>query len=327
MKKFLTALLALCICVSALFALSSCDDSKDEAKKKERDTEKVELSGISDDELIRIVKDGMSEAQTKEFLTEAPANFGWGKIYKFTDGRVAYSRDGDIEIDRTVDRAKVAKLAVGMSYSEATEILGANGTEIGSGLLIYGYMLTDGQTLRIYFDRESADKSTWKIASFKAPTGNEEKPYTTDNLEAFKQHIIEVCRGQETTVPVPKLVSSEYTLVEAQDAEKYFSYVFVPKEHASKGTTYVPAQLEVLIYKTDGSYKELVEQFRATEKDGYAFTEDSKVLAIFMFNNNGKCIYVSTPSEYIVENKPINTVEKLNEYVVIEYLDIPKASN
>ena len=314
MKKFLTAFLAMCICISALFALSSCN-------------EKVEVSGISDDELIRIVKDGMSEAQKKKLLTEPPAKFGWGEIYKFKDGRVAYSSNGDIEIDRAVDRAKIAKLAVGMSYDEATEILGAKGTEIGSGLLIYGYMLTDGQTLRINFDCESADKSTWKIASFKAPTGNEEKPYTTDDLEAFKQHIIEVCKGKESAVPVPKLVSSEYTLVEAQDAEKCFSYIFVPKEHASKGTTYVPSQLKVLIYKTDGSYEELVEQFDATEKDGYAFTEDSKVLAIFMFNNNGKCIYVSTPSEYIVENKPINTVEKLNEYVVIEYLDIPTASN
>jgi hypothetical protein len=214
-----------------------------------------------------------------------------------------------------------------MSYDEATEILGAKGTEVGSGLLIYGYMLADGQTLSINFVCEGADKSTWKIASFEAPTGNEEKPYTTDDLETFKQHIIEVCKGKEAAVPVPKLVSNEYTLVEAQDAEKYFSYIFVHKEHASKGTTYVPSQFKVLIYKTEGSYEELVEQFRATEKDGYAFTEDSKVLAIFMFNNNGKCIYVSTPSEYIVENKPINTVEKLNEYVVIEYLDIPKASN
>lgn len=314
MKKFLTAFLTMCICISALFALSSCN-------------EKVEVTSISDDELIRIVKDGMSKAQTKELLTEPPVKFGWGEIYKFKDGRVAYSSNGDIEIDRTVDRVNVEKLAVGMSYDEATEILGAKGTEVGSGLLIYGYMLTDGQTLSINFVCESADKSTWKIASFKAPTGNEEKPYTTDDLEAFKQHIIEVSKGKEATVPVPNLVSSEYTLVEAQDAEKCFSYIFVPKEHVSKGTTYVPSQLKVLIYKTDGSYEELVEQFDATEKDGYAFTEDSKVLAIFMFNNNGKCIYVSTPSEYIVENKPINTVEKLNEYVVIEYLDIPKASN
>ena len=314
MKKFLTAFLAMCICISALFALSSCN-------------EKVEVSGISDDELIKIVQDGMSKAQTKKLLTEPPSKFGWGEIYKFKDGRVAYSSNGDIEIDRTVDRVNVEKLAVGMSYDEATEILGAKGTSVGSGLLIYGYMLTDGQTLSINFVYEGADKSTWKIASFEAPTGNEEKPYTTDDLEAFKQHIIEVSKGKEATVPVPKLVSSEYTLVEAQDAEKYFSYIFVHKEHASKGTTYVPAQFKVLIYKTEGSYEELVEQFRATEKDGYAFTEDSKVLAIFMFNNNGKCIYVSTPSEYIVENKPINTVEKLNEYVVIEYLDIPKASN
>ena len=314
MKKILTAFLAMCICISALFALSSCN-------------EKVEVSGISDDELIKIVKDGMSKAQTKELLTEPPAKFGWGEIYKFKDGRVAYSSNGNIEIDRAVDRVNVEKLAVGMSYDEATEILGAKGTEVGSGLLIYGYMLTDGQTLSINFVCEGADKSTWKIASFKAPTGNEEKPYTTDDLEAFKQHIIEVSKGKEATVPVPKLVSSEYTLVEAQDAEKYFSYIFVHKEHASKGTTYVPAQLKVLIYKTDGSYEELVEQFNAAEKDGYAFTEDSEVLAIFMFNNNGKCIYVSTPSEYIVENKPINTVEKLNEYVVIEYLDIPTASN
>ena len=314
MKKFLTAFLAMCICISALFALSSCN-------------EKVEVTSISDDELIRIVKSGMSKAQTKKLLTEPPSKFGWGEIYKFKDGRVAYSRNGNIEIDRTVDRVNVEKLAVGMSYDEATEILGAKGTSVGSGLLIYGYMLTDGQTLSINFVCESADKSTWKIASFEAPTGNEEKPYTTDDLEAFKQHIVEVCKGKEAAVPVPKLVSSEYTLVEAQDAEKYFSYIFVPKEHASKGTTYVPSQLKVLIYKTDGSYEELVEQFDATEKDGYAFTEDSKVLAIFMFNNNSKCIYVSTPSEYIVENKPINTVEKLNEYVVIEYLDIPKASN
>ena len=314
MKKFLTAFLAMCICISALFALSSCN-------------EKVEVSGISDDELIKIVQDGMSKAQTKKLLTEPPSKFGWGEIYKFKDGRVAYSSNGNIEIDRTVDRVNVEKLAVGMSYDEATEILGAKGTSVGSGLMIYGYMLTDGQTLSINFICESADKSTWKIASFEAPTGNEEKPYTTDNLEAFKQHIVEVCKGKEAAVPVPKLVSSEYTLVEAQNAEKYFSYIFVPKEHASKGTTYVPSQFKVLIYKTEGSYEELVEQFRATEKDGYAFTEDSKVLAIFMFNNNGKCIYVSTPSEYIVENKPINTVEKLNEYVVIEYLDIPKASN
>lgn len=322
MKRLLALILVLCMCTAVLSSCASCADEEEKAAAAE-----TELKDIPDEQLIKMIRKGMTDKQKEKFLMEEPSKFGWGHIFKFIDGRVAYIHSDEIEIDNSVERSKIAQLKEGMSYDEVTEILGAKGTGVGSGFLIYGYPLTDGKTLYIYYNyTNGGDKSTWTVDSFSAPTGDEPKAYTTNNFEEFKQHILTTYKGEETSIPVPNFVSNQYRLLEAVDKKDHFSYTYVPKDYVSKGYRNGTVEFNINVFKTEGSYKEYFDLFFATEKEGYALCE---FVDVFLFNNNGRCICVSLPSEITLKRKdnPIDTLEELSEYIVIEYFDLSDSSS
>ncbi len=50
-----------------------------------------------------------------------------------------------------IDRSELAQISVGMTLGEVREILGSEGKDVGSGLLILEYSLTDDTTVYLTF--------------------------------------------------------------------------------------------------------------------------------------------------------------------------------
>ena len=203
---------------------------------------------------------------------------------------------------------------------------------------LYRYVLNDGRLLYINYDGRKF------ATSISTKNGNGEevelypgdiKAFTCDNMEEFKQQLVKNYSGKETKFAVPKLVSTEYEIgsLYANGTGLFFS--FVPKGCEEGSAEYFNERFLIEIYQIDLTYNDMLDFYKKEydfEVVEYGDTA-AYVGGVFIFNNNGRAILVTVPlsmdEDYWErdENSPpaITTLEELEKYLVIEYLDLPGA--
>lgn len=349
MKKIIALILIICICATLAFSFSSCGDKKeDEGIATEEGTKEFVSENLIKKVRLLKTREEVHNFLNAEFFRHN-TKYGRFELYKISDKRMAsvsYSEEkkdptgmsdtvSSVEIVDTVDVALIDQIKEGYNYDKITEIFGGIKGERKTSRYwgIYRYVLSDGRLLYIDYDEPAFVTEVYIIeengeATYIIGTPPKE-PIIFEDLDSFKQYLLTTYKGKETTIPVPKLVSNEYKHLKAQDTDKYFFYSFRPIRHVSTPTThYAPEHFYVTVYKEDDSYQKLVDEDKATEFDGYAFTESKKEYSSqFFFNNNGRCVRISVPTDFNLKGKIIDTLEELNKYIVIEYLDISENSN
>ncbi len=216
----------------------------------------------------------------------------------------------------TIDASLIDKLELFMPYEDALEILGVEGKRIGSGHWIYEYMLTDGRIVRIEVCAAPKSKIS-RIEGIYFVSDNEEQPYTSADMDEFLAHILamneDTTEGKEPTVYFPKLVSNEYRFLYAVDFEDSYAYYYAPIDQVQE--KFVPFEgILVIVSKEDGSFNLSLKQYEITENDGIAYDYPNHC---FIINNSGKSIKILMP----FDAEHADTIEKMNEYFVFEYLD------
>ena len=344
MKRFLALILALCTCVAVLSSCASCAD--------EDENEKVEVptapKKFADAKLASKVGAGMTRKEIRELLKVDPIKYDRADVYLFDDGRAAYieyyHNDKEnlmnIKIEETLDPALLDQIKRGYSYDKITEIFGGVKGDMTTSIYwgLYRYVLNDGRLLYINYDGRKF------ATSISTKNGNGEevelypgdiKAFTCDNMEEFKQQLVKNYSGEETKIAVPKLVSNEYeeAYLHANGTGLFFS--FVPKDCDEESAEYFNERFLIEIYQIDLTYNDMLD-FYKKEYD-FEVVEYGDTAAyfgdLFVFNNNGRAIVVQVPWSMSEgnwqrdENSPpaITTLEELEKYLVIEYLELPGA--
>ena len=347
MKKILILLFLIYLCASSVFALSSCTDENEEDM-----TEKVELKEFADAELVDQINEDMTREDVHKLLDVEPFTYetnygGPAEVYRLTDGCAAYINYYNktdkvmyITVKKMIDPALIDKIKEGYPYNRITEIFGGiDGIIItSSGLGPQLYILNDGRLLHINYDTCDFATSITIISEngerilLYTP---EQERYNFDNIDGFKQHLISTYKDKEAKIAIPKLVTDEYELDMAVDSRDSFGYYYSHVEHGTSDQQY-SYQFSVEVYKIDIMYEDMVNYYKSNDrneviecKDGVTFVKN---WGRFLLNNNGRVITVDIPltlredSTYLRdENSPpaITTLAQLNEYLVIEYLDLP----
>ncbi|MBP3315947.1 MAG: hypothetical protein J6M03_09005 [Clostridia bacterium] len=351
MKRLLALLLALCTCVAVLSSCASCAD-EDENEKVEVPTAPTEPKEFADAKLASKIKEGMTREEIRKLLKIPPLKYDdkydRADVYLFDDGRAAYieyyHNDKEnlmnIKIEGTLDPALLDQIKRGYSYDKITEIFGGVKGDMTTSIYwgLYRYVLNDGRLLYINYDGRKF------ATSISTKNGNGEevelypgdiKAFTCDNMEEFKQQLVKNYSGKETKFAVPKLVSTEYEIGSLYANGKGLFFSFVPKDCDEESAEYFNERFLIEIYQIDLTYNDMLDfykkeyDFEAVEYgDTAAYLGD-----LFVLNNNGRAIVVQVPWSMSEgnwqrdENSPpaITTLEELEKYLVIEYLDLPGA--
>ena len=326
MKKIIALILIICLCTASILLFSSCEDKKEQ---KGTATETKELKEFADPALISKVLKYTTKENIEKILGAYPVETntvgGPLYIYRFTDGQVAYFGypDESISLDKSVDPKRIDDLDNRMTYDEVTEILGATGVHTTNYYWGYKYCLTDGRILFISYSDDKTLESMSILSDVEEHTVKMPS-YTFKNMDDLKQHLLTIYYD-EKTVAVPKLVSDDYELLDARDRKEYFYYRFKSAKYGDDGPGFL-----IEVYKSDADifkYETVIAHQNVTEKDGFACDENR---GTFIFNNNGKAIIVYCLlgcDENGNFTEKIDTLEKLNEYLVIEYFDVSGGAN
>ena len=220
-----------------------------------------------------------------------------------------------------IDAALLGKIKRGMSFNEVVEILGTEGKSVGSGARIHQYTLTDGRIVKIWFYSADIYDSEVFVSRMTIDgidqyeqTRPKETLHHSDDYDAFLQYLLAAYPQEEITILVPRLVSDKYEFVDAIDREDSFFFNYAPIGNP-EGESVLGKGFSVNVSKLDNSYNDMVASFDATDKDGIAYNAASSVLIL---NNNGRGILIWMPIER--ESEPIDNIEKLNQYLIIENL-------
>ena len=293
MKKLLALILVLCTCGAVLSSCASCAD--------EDENEKVEVP-------------------TAESRPSGNASHLYGKD--------------------AIDPALIDQIKEGYSYDKITEIFGGVKGKMTNSMYwgLYRYILNDGRLLYINYDQCAFATSIYIEGENKEityPFGQPQKDVSFDNLDAMKQHLISTYAGKETKIAMPAIVSSEYKFGKALDTKACFSYSFGPAAYGLEDKEFYEGLFIVEVYKIDILYEDMVDFYKTKEneeviecREGVSFVKE---WGRFLFNNNGRVITVDIPTNLREdmpwnrdENSPpaITTLEELEKYLVIEYLDL-----
>lgn len=341
MKRFLALILVLCMCTAVLSSCASCAD--------EDENEKVEVptapKKFADAKLASKIKEGMTREEIRKLLKVDPIKYDRADVYLFDDGRAAYIEYShadketlrNIKIEEALDPALLDQIKRGYSYDKITEIFGGVKGDMTTSIYwgLYRYVLNDGRLLYINYDGRKF------ATSISTKNGNGEevelypgdiKAFTCDNMEEFKQQLVKNYSGEETKIAIPRLVSNEYeeAYLHANGTGLFFS--FVPKDCEEGSAEYFNERFWIEIYQIDLTYNDMLD-FYKKEYD-FEVVEYGDTAAyfgdLFVFNNNGRAIVVQVPWSMSEgnwqrdENSPpaITTLEELEKYLVIEYLDL-----
>ena len=306
----------------------------------EKPTEKpTETTTIDDISLLDQIEIGMERKDVRKML-KVPYQELRTDIadrYFLSDGRPVYIRYHyhykdkkldkvtvyQVQVDELVDPEVASTISVGMTFGEVAELLNARGVSVGSGFIIYEYLLTDGRKLNIWYSQENAtsDINTLTVGRTKIISDDDPPAYTSTSLDTFIGHVCTTNKGEEAYVTVPKLVSNKIEFTQAYDLEGYYMYYFTIKGlKYQSGVAY--DCFSVNIYKEDGSYERRVNSFQTVEKDGYAYHQSS-IQEIFFLNNNGKAITISVPGKFIREGQYLETLDELKKYIDVENINLP----
>ena len=351
MKRLLALILALCICVAVLSSCASCAD-EDENEKVEVPTAPTEPKEFADAKLASKVKGGMTREDVKKLLGVEGVNCNSAyhenaAAYRLDDGRavyIIYSKNGVVEyfsIHKMVDPSHLDQIKEGYHYDKITEIFGGvDGITItSSGMGTQLYILSDGRALFIDYDfcyfstGMSITSADGKTEILGTPS---QKWVTLDDLDSLKQHLATSYKGMK--IAIPTLVSSEYKFGKALDTKACFSYSFGPAAYSIDDQEYYDSEFRIEVSKIDILYEDMVDFYKTKEneeviecREGVTFVKN---WGRFLFDNNGRVITVDIPLDLREEkthlrdeNSPpaITTLEELEKYLVIEYLDLPGA--
>lgn len=350
MKRFLALLLVLCTCVAVLSSCESCKfDLFEPLEEIEVPTAPTEPKEFADAKLASTVKRGMTREDVKKLLGVEGVNCHSAyhenaEAYRLDDGRavyITYSKNGVVEnfsIHKMVDPAHLDQIKEGYHYDKITEIFGGvDGITItSSGMGSQLYILSDGRALFIDYDFcyfstgigiTSADGKTEILG---APS---QKWVTLDDLDSLKQHLATSYKGMK--IAIPTLVSSEYKFGKALDTKACFSYSFGPAAYSMDDQEYYDSEFRIEVSKIDILYEDMVDYYDKEDRneliecrEGVTFVKN---WGRFLFDNNGRVITVDIPlnlreekTHLRDENSPpaITTLEELEKYLVIEYLDL-----
>lgn len=344
MRKLLALILVLCTCVAVLSSCASCAD-EEENEKVEVPTAPTEPKEFADAKLASKVKGGMTREEIRKLLKVDPIKYDRADVYLFDDGRAAYIEYShadketlrNIKIEEALDPALLDQIKRGYSYDKITEIFGGIKGTMTTSIYwgLYRYVLNDGRLLYINYDGRKF------ATSISTKNGNGEevelypgdiKAFTCDNMEEFKQQLVKNYSGEETKFAVPKLVSTEYEIGSLYANGKGLFFSFVPKDCDEGSAEYFNERFLIEIYQIDLTYNDMLD-FYKKEYD-FEVVEYGDTAAyfgdLFVFNNNGRAIVVQVPWSMSEgnwqrdENSPpaITTLEELEKYLVIEYLDL-----
>lgn len=346
MKRFLALILVLCTCVAVL---SSCASCADEEEKVEVPTAPTEPKEFADAKLASKVKRGMTREDVKKLLGVEPisceCNYAESaEAYRLDDGRAVYITCnkngvvGNFSIHKMVDPAHLDKIKEGYHYDKITEIFGGvDGITItSSGMGSQLYILSDGRALYITYESACYFATGMSITSADGKTEilgtPAQKAKEFDDFDLFKQHLIE---NYKENIVIPKLLSSEYKFGKSIDSRECFSYSFGPASYGLEDKEFYEGLFIVKVYKIDILYEDMVDFYKTKEneeviecREGVSFVKE---WGRFLFNNNGRVITVDIPTTLREdmpwnrdENSPpaITTLEELEKYLVIEYLDL-----
>ena len=352
MKRFLALLLVLCVCVAVLSSCASCAscascnfDLFEPLEETEVPTAPKEFA---DAKLASKIKEGMTREEIRKLLKVDPIKYDRADVYLFDDGRAAYieyyHNDKEnlmnIKIEETLDPALLDQIKRGYSYDKITEIFGGVKGDMTTSIYwgLYRYVLNDGRLLYINYDGRKF------ATSISTKNGNGEevelypgdiKAFTCDNMEEFKQQLVKNYSGEETKIAIPRLVSNEYeeAYLHANGTGLFFS--FVPKDCEEGSAEYFHERFWIEIYQIDLTYSDMLDVYKEEyDREAVEYGDTAAYVGgAFVFNNNGRAILVTVPlsmdEDYWErdENSPpaITTLEELEKYLVIEYLDLPGA--
>ena len=351
MKRLLALILALCICVAVLSSCASYAD-EDENEKVEVPTSPTEPKEFADATLASKVKGGMTRENVKKLLGVEGVNCNSAyhenaEAYRLDDGRavyIIYSKNGVVEyfsIHKMVDPSHLDQIKEGYHYDKITEIFGGvDGITItSSGMGTQLYILSDGRALFIDYDfcyfstGMSITSADGKTEILGTPS---QKWVTLDDFDSLKQHLATSYKGIK--IAIPTLVSSEYKFGKALDTKACFSYSFGPAAYSIDDQEYYDSEFRIEVSKIDILYEDMLDYYDKEDRneliefrEGVTFVKN---WGRFLFDNNGRVITVDIPLDLREEkthlrdeNSPpaITTLEELEKYLVIEYLDLPCA--
>ena len=346
MKRLFAFILIFCTCAAMIFSLSSCGEGEIE-EKTEAPTAAPLPEGVADASLIDAVKEGMTREQIRDVFGVEPTKYDGeydkADVYILSGSRAAYIEYTEDEtmramtVEETVAPAQIDEIKIGDSYRDITDILGINGTNTVSVYLgVFRYVLDDGRLLYVYYDERKLACSI----SIKGADGEVTYPYPPsaetficDDMDEFEQLFINNYDGEETKIALPNLISSEYRVDYARADRKGYFFSFIPKGCDVGSEDYSNQRFYVEIYKDGLSYEEQLKFYKAGHANDVVEYGDTAayVFEAFIFNNNGTALIVNIPRSLCElyerdENSPppITNLEELNEYIVIEYLDLSK---
>ena len=344
MKRFLALILVLFTCAAMVFLFASCDDEKDKGNT-EAPTAAPLPEGVADAALIDEIKKGMTREQIRSLLGVDPIKYDdeydRADVYIFSGGRagyIDYHNDDtvkNITVEDMVDPSQIDQIKIGDFYKAITDIFGVDGTNTVSVYLgVFRYVLDDGRLLYIYYDERKLACSI----SIEGANGEVTYPYPPsaetficDDMDEFRQLLINNYDGEETKIALPKLLSDEYRVDYARADRKGYFFSFIPKECDVESEEYLNQRFYIEIYKRGLTYEDQLAFYKAGHANEVVEYGDTAayVLEAFIFNNNGMAIIVNIPDSLCElyerdENSPppITNLDALNEYILIEYLDL-----
>ena len=359
MKKLLALLLVLCACVAVLSSCASCAscascnfDIFEPLEESEVPTASTVPKEFADAKLASKVKGGMKQEDVKKLLGVEPisceCNYAENaEAYRLDDGRavyITYNKNGGVKyasVHKMVDSSHLDQIKEGYHYDKITEILGGveGITLTSSGMGSQLYILSDGRALYITYEPTCYFATGMRITSADGKTeilgAPAQKAKKFDDFDLFKQHLIE---NYKENIVIPKLLSSEYKFGKGIDSRECFSYSFGTASDGQEDKEFYNGWFTVEVYKIDILYEDMVDFYKTKEneeviecREGVSFVKE---WGRFLFNNNGRVITVDIPTTLREdmpwnrdENSPpaITTLEELEKYLVIEYLDLPGA--
>ena len=348
MKRFLALILVLCTCITVLSSCASCAD-EDENEKVEVPTAPTEPKEFADAKLASKVRGGMTREDVKKLLGVEPisceCNYAENaEAYRLDDGRavyITYNKNAKVinaSVYKMVDPAHLDQIKEGYQYDKITEIFGGvDGITItSSGMGPQLYILSDGRALYITYEYNCYFATGMSITSADGKTeilgAPAQKAKESDDFDLFKQHLIE---NYKENIVIPKLLSSEYKFGKGIDSRECFTYSFGSAAYGLEDKEFYEGLFIVEVYKIDILYEDMVDFYKTKEneeviecREGVSFVKE---WGRFLFNNNGRVITVDIPTTLREdmpwnrdENSPpaITTLEELEKYLVIEYLDL-----
>lgn len=114
-------------------------------------------------------------------------------------------------------------------------------------------------------------------------------------------------RGEETTLVVPVLKTSEYIFDEIAIYDYRIYYYYTPA--AADESSYQPFDDDIIVtwVNKEGTFDILIDQYGLTAFNGQAYDQS---INTWFLDRNGKCLKVEFP-----DNRPVTTIDELYSYM------------